>query len=160
MNVHINPDHYLQTAQGRVFSEAGNRLAWQKCYADLQHYLSSASAIRCIYLLVGAQGSGKTSWVKHKMQVETDCIFFDAILVKKSERMPILQYAQQFDLPCVAVCLMTSLQQCLERNRQRPTDEIVNTMALRNVYQAYEQPTLEEGFADILFITPELNVQR
>ncbi|VTX93499.1 AAA family ATPase [Acinetobacter ursingii] len=148
--MHINPDFYLQTPQGRIFSEAFNLEAWEQCYRALDDVLMIGT-VKKVYLLIGAQGSGKTTWAKQQYQREPNCVFFDAILVKKSERKIILDKISRFDIPCIAVYFNTSLEECLMRNRQRADDEIVNEQALKNVFQAIEVPQLDEGFESIFY---------
>lgn len=72
---------------------------------------------------------------------------FDAILVKKSERAPILEEARRKGVQAVAVWFQTPLAECLARNAARPIDEIVDEQGLRNVFAALEPPTEAEGFA-------------
>ena len=149
--MHINPDLYLQTPQGRVFSEALNLEAWEQCYRALDDVLMTKT-VKKVYLLIGAQGAGKTIWAKQQDQHKANCVFFDAILVKKSERKIILDKINLFNIRCVAVHFNTDLKECLMRNRQRADDEIVNEQALKNVFQAIEIPQLEEGFESIIYL--------
>lgn len=150
--MHINPDHYLQTAHGRLTTPERNAEAWSKCYAALDDALAAATSATRLYVLIGAQGSGKSVWARRQANEEADCVLFDAILVKRSERAPILARAQQRGVPAVAVWLQTPLDVCLSRNAARPADEIAGERGLRNVYQALEPPTLTEGFAAIVIV--------
>ena len=79
-------------------------------------------------------------------------IFFDAILVKQSERAPILAHCRRFAVPAVAVWFRTPLELCLARNAARPPDEVADTQGLRNVFAALEPPTAAEGFAKVLVV--------
>jgi len=74
---------------------------------------------------------------------------FDHILVKKSERLPILRSAEAAGVPVVAVWFKTTLDECLARNAARSIKELVDEQALRNVFAAVEPPSLEEGFVGI-----------
>ncbi len=38
--MHLNPDHYLQTGAGRVFTAERNAAAWEQLYRDLTAALS------------------------------------------------------------------------------------------------------------------------
>ena len=93
---------------------------------------------------------GRGTWARARKREEPHAIIFDAILVKKSERQPILLAAGQHQVPAVAVWLQTPLQVCLERNAARPTDEVVGEQGLKNVFAALEPPELSEGFAQVL----------
>ena len=147
--MHINPDHYLETRQGRYFSTQRNRSAWCLSFYFLDKALQLDYA-RKIYIMIGCQASGKSTWAKKQLQLEKNIIIFDAILVKRSERALILTQTQAFNLITVAVVMHSSLDQCLTRNRLRPSDERVNDNALRNVFQALEYPTFSEGFNAII----------
>jgi hypothetical protein len=50
------------------------------------------------------------------------------------------------------VWLKTLLEICIARNAMRPSDELVNERAIRNVYSAIEPPELEEGFVEVIEI--------
>ena len=83
-------------------------------------------------------------------QREPHCVVFDAILVKRSEREPVLLQAHAFAVPAVAVWFRTPLQVCIARNAARAADEIADERGLRNVFAAVEPPLAEEGFAQVL----------
>ena len=150
--MHINPDHYLQTAQGRLTTPERNAAAWAKCHAALDEALAAATRSTKLYVMIGAQGSGKSVWARRRVLEEPDCVLFDAILVKRSERAPILAAARKRGVPAVAVWLQTPLDVCLRRNAARPADEVAGERGLRNVYGAVEPPQLAEGFASILIV--------
>ena len=153
--MHINPDHFLQTEDGRVTTPERNSEAWVLSYAALDKALSSASGSSRLYVMVGPQGAGKSSWARIKRDQEPDAIIFDAILVKKSEREPLLIAARRFGVQAVAVVLDTPLQQCIHRNARRPADEVVPEQNIRNVFAAIEPPSLEEGFVEVIRVPCE-----
>ncbi|MGI9278307.1 MAG: hypothetical protein ACR2PX_01590 [Endozoicomonas sp.] len=37
---HINPDHYLQTEQGRLWTPERSQQAWKQAYSDFEYWLS------------------------------------------------------------------------------------------------------------------------
>jgi predicted kinase len=148
--VHINPDHFLQTAAGRVTTPERNAEAWKQCFAALDAALQRSDLSTKVYLLIGPQGSGKSTWARRKAIEEPLSIFFDAILVKRSERSPILAKARDRGVPAVAVWFRTPLAACLARNSARPADEIVAEQGIRNVYAAVEPPSHLEGFAEVV----------
>ena len=100
--------------------------------------------------MVGPQGAGKSSWVRSNFLGKHDAIVFDAILVKRSERKPIIDAAKAHGVQVIAVWLKTPLEICIARNAIRPNDEIVDERAIRNVHAAIEPPGLDEGFAKII----------
>lgn len=147
--MHINPDHFLQTDQGRVFTPERNRNAWASSYRALERTLGEIAHPATVYLLVGPQGAGKSTWVRNRPVAE-GAVYFDAILVKRSERAEVLSLLKPFGARAIAVWLQTPLPTCLERNAARPTDEVVDEQALRNVYAALEAPSLSEGLDAII----------
>lgn len=148
---HINPDHFLVTPAGRVITPERNAWAWQQCFATLESTLAAWPARKPrLYLMVGTQASGKSTWARDKVVREPDAVVFDAILVKLSERAPILAIAQRLQVPAVAVWCRTTLESCLRRNRLRPADEVVDETGLRNVHAAQEPPTQAEGFVEVI----------
>lgn len=148
--MHINPDHFLETPECRIWTSERNAVAWKQSFAALDEALRGRSARSVVYIMVGCQASGKSTWARARKREEPHAIIFDAILVKKSERQPILLAAGQCQVPAVAVWFQTPLQVCLERNAARPTDEVVNEQGLKNVFAALEPPQLSEGFAQVL----------
>lgn len=148
--MHINPDHFLQTDAGRVVTPERNRVAWAHSYQALEEALAAHAPPPMVFVLVGAQGAGKSTWVKAQERVQPDAVFFDAILVKRSERHEVLARTRPFGTPVTAVWMRTPLEACLERNRGRPPDEIVDEQAIRNVFAAMEPPGLDEGFAQVI----------
>jgi len=148
--VHINPDHFLQTPEGRITTPERNAWAWQQCHATLDHALAAAAPGAQLYLMVGAQGSGKSTWARRAVEGDANTIVFDAILVQRSERAPLLARAGHFGVPAVAVWCRTPLALCLARNAARPPDEIVDEQGLRNVFAALQPPSTAEGFTRII----------
>lgn len=157
--MHINPDHFLETPNGRVTTPERNAEAWTKCYQALDAALEAANLAAKVFVLVGAQGSGKSTWARRKHAEEPDAILFDAILVKRSERARILAMASARGVPAVAVWFRTPLDVCLSRNRARPTDEIAAERGIRNVFAAIEPPTIAEGFSAVVEVQSEEGAQ-
>ena len=85
---------------------------------------------------------------------EPRAVIFDAILVKRSERAPILALARQHRVRAVAVWFCTPLAMCLARNAARPPDQVADECGLRNVFAALEPPGMDEGFAEVRVVDP------
>lgn len=149
--MHLNPDHFLATPTGRWVTAERNAWAWQQCLALLPPALSAAAAghSATLYVLVGAQGAGKSTWARACAAQEPNAVIFDAILMRRAERAPLLAAARTHGAKAVAVVFHTPLADCLRRNAARPADEVVPEQAVRNVFAALEMPTLDEGFAEI-----------
>jgi predicted kinase len=152
--MHINPDHFLETPEGRVHTPERNVEAWRQCHIAFDTALEAAASDTVLYLLVGPQGAGKSTWARQTMIDHPNAIIFDAILVKKAEREPLLNAANQHQIPTVAVWFQAPLEVCLAQNAARPTDEIVPERAIRNVFAALEPPTCAEGFERVIEIHP------
>ena len=104
------------------------------------------------YLLVGPQGAGKSTWARSRSAEHSTDIYFDAILVKRSERARVLAIVRPYGIDAIAVWFQTSLETCSARNAQRPDDEIVAEQAILNVFVALEPPSVEEGFKEVLIV--------
>ncbi|ACO80613.1 hypothetical protein AvCA_44960 [Azotobacter vinelandii CA] len=150
--MHINPDNFLETPEGRVVTPGRNRLAWQQCHAALEKALATASGEKHLFVLVGPQGAGKTTWARALLARLPDAIVFDAILVKRTERAPLLRAARKHGARTTAVLFETTLEACIARNAGRPSDQVVPERAIRNVHAALERPSLEEGFGELVVV--------
>src|SRR5262245_7742495 len=147
--MHINLDDLLETPAGRICTHERTAEALRQCFTMLGSALARANDKTTVYVLVGAQASGKTTWARAKAAHDRDAIVFDFIRVKKSEREPILTAARAAGVPIVAVWFKTSLDECLTRNAARSLNERVDEEALRNVFAAVEPPSVEEGFTRV-----------
>ena len=147
--MHINLDDLLETPGGRICTRERVDEALKQCFAALAAALASATDQTTVYVLVGAQAAGKTTWARAKAAQDPNAVLFDWILVKKSERQPIVAAAREAGVPVVAVWLKTPLDVCVARNAARPVNELCDEEAVRNVFAAVEPPSLEEGFARI-----------
>src|SRR5262245_43842718 len=121
--IHINPDHFLQTDTGRVITPELNARAWERSYQALDAALRAATPATTLYILVGAQGAGKSTWARRLVSGDDSAIVFDAVLPKKSEREPIIRAASASGIGTrIAVWFRTPLDMCLARNAARPPD--------------------------------------
>jgi predicted kinase len=152
--MHINPDHFLQTPEGRITTPERNARAWEQCFEAMHMSLEQARPGTRLYVLIGAQGSGKSTWADARVEREPRAVIFDAILVKRSERAQILAAARQHSTRAVAVWFRTPLETCLARNAARPPDQVADEKGLRNVFAALEPPSLDEGFAEVHVVDP------
>jgi predicted kinase len=150
--MHINPDHFLETEHGRVVTTERNRVAWQECYAALDRELARHGANSKVFLLVGPQGAGKSTWARSYASRYPAAIIFDAILIGRAERAPIIAAVQKHGGEAVAVWFKTPLDVCLARNASRPGDEICPEQGIRNVHAALQPPSLDEGLNEVLTV--------
>lgn len=156
---HINPDHYLQTETGRVFTTERNKIAWELAYADLHSALSSATKSASLYIVFGVQGAGKSTWIRENAPALPDAIFFDAALPAKVHRTKAVSLAQNSGIPVVAVWIKSPLEIALLRNAARPADEQVPEVAIRSVFSMLEPPSLADGYARIIEVDSSPDAQ-
>lgn len=143
----INPDDYLETAVGRVFTAERNQRAWERAWARLRSELAAARPGTHVYLVMGVQGSGKSRWVADNLgRLGPSAIVFDAALPARLHRQTLLAIAQAFAVPVIAVFIRAPLDLALQRNAQRTVDKRVPEAAVRSVFSLLEPPSKEEGF--------------
>ena len=83
----FNPDNYLQSEAGRVFTEERNAAAWERIYTDLEALFRIANSETRFYLVMGVQGGGKTKWIRDNLSaLGQDAIFLDAALPARRHR--------------------------------------------------------------------------
>jgi len=61
----INPDHYLETPTGRLFTPERNQQALAQCWKQLRRELVNTKGP--LYLVMGVQGAGKSRWVANSV---------------------------------------------------------------------------------------------
>lgn len=154
--VRIDPDVFLQTPAGRVWTPERSQEAWRRAYEALRDALAAeAVERRRVVIVCGLQGAGKSSWIERHASRYAPGIFFDAALPGARHRAQIVEIARQCDAKLWAVWINTPLDVALRRNAQRPVDERVPEDAIHSVAALFEPPTLSEGFEDIIVVDSE-----
>ncbi len=87
--MHLNPDHYLQTDAGRVFTAERNTAAWERLYADLSAALKERP--RRIVMVVGVQGAGKSTWTSKCTSEPSDTIYVDSTFATVTRRSRVIE---------------------------------------------------------------------
>ena len=157
----INPDDFLQTPAGRVWTPERNKHAWAQAFTALRLALSHPSeralpySLRPLYVVCGIQGAGKTTWIRNNWGRLAPCVFFDAALPRAIHRAPLVKMAEEAGTRAYAVWVVASVSQALSRNAQRTEDERVPESAIRAVAEQFEEPTVAEGFVNVLNIRTE-----
>ena len=147
----FNPDDYLQTQAGRVYTDERNAAAWERIYSELEELFRDSTADTRFFIVLGVQGGGKTSWIrKHIGSLGSSAICLDAALPARRHRARALVLAQRFSVYSIAVWINVTLERALEQNAKRAPDEVVPEFAIRSVFGLIEAPTLEEGFREII----------
>ena len=145
----INPDDFLETENGRVWTAERNEAAWAWSYAALEQALSRSPRPERLILVCGIQGSGKTSWIASQPACPAT-VYFDAALPGIRHRARVIVIAKRAGIPIEAVWIDTPVAMALDRNARRPADKIVPEAAILSVARQFEPPSLAEGFARIL----------
>ena len=149
----INPDNYLESSSGRIWTHERNKEAWNKAYKDFESSLKSISENMVVYIVFGVQGSGKSTWISNeKEKIQNPTIFFDAAMPKKEHRKKVIEIAKKYSQKKIAVWINVSIDTALERNQKRPKDKRVPNDAVNSVYAQLEPPSKDEGFTDILVV--------
>ena len=150
----FNPDDYLQTQTGRVYTDERNAAAWERIYSELEGLFRDSTAETRFFIVLGVQGGGKTSWIRrHIGSLGSSAICLDAALPARRHRARALALAQRFSVYSIAVWINVTLERALEQNARRAPDEVVPEFAIRSVSGLIEAPTLEEGFREIIEVT-------
>ena len=150
----FNPDDYLWTPEGRVYTDERNAAAWEQLYSEIETLFSAAGPETRFFLVMGVQGGGKTTWIRNNRgELGSSAVFLDAALPAKRHRMRAVALAKRFGIRTTAVWVNASLEQALIRNAQRPADEVVPEFAVRSVFGLLEAPTVEEGFDEVIVVS-------
>jgi len=151
---HINPDHYLGIDNSYIFTPERNQAAWRKAYTDFESLLRNAKPSTKLYVVIGIQGSGKSTWVEHNiLHFGSEAIFFDAALPARVHRRRVLELAQENGVSVIAVWMNTPLKVAIARNSARPPNKQVPELAVHRVFYMLERPEKDEGFSQIFEIT-------
>ena len=146
----FNPDDYLQTQAGRVYTDERNVAAWERIYSELESLFRDSTADTRFFIVFGVQGGGKTSWIRrHIESLGASAIILDAALPARRHRARALALAQRFAVDCIAVWINVPLERALEQNARRAPQEVVPEFAIRSVFGLLEAPTFEEGFREV-----------
>ncbi|MCJ2062902.1 kinase [Methylobacterium sp. J-088] len=146
----IDPDAFLETEAGRVWTPERNAEAWRRAFAALRDQLKARTVERLV-VVCGLQGAGKSFWIA-RQEPEAGTVYVDAALPGARHRAPIIDCARSYGIPVSAVWIRTPLGRALERNRQRPADRCVPEASIRSVDRLFEPPTPGEGFATVRIV--------
>jgi predicted kinase len=144
----INPDDFLETPEGRVWTPERNEEAWRLSYAALERALELSPALMRVVVVCGIQGAGKSTWIASQ-PASPSTIYFDAALPGVRHRAKIVSIARRLGSAVDAVWLDTPLSLAIERNAARTTDKMVPTPAIIAVAGQFEEPTVAEGFGHV-----------
>lgn len=151
---YFNPDDYLETEAGRVFTPERSAAAFEHAYSDLESALRSAPPESHLLVVVGIQGAGKTTWVReHAGELGDAAYFFDAALPRGIHRARAVAIAKSAGVPAVCIWVRASIEDALARNDARRSDHRVPVSAVRSVHSIMEPPSISEGFQEVREVT-------
>ncbi len=151
----INPDTFLQTELGRVWTPERNAEAWRRSFEALDAVLERGEASEVV-VVCGLQGAGKSTWIDRQLYAKA-VIYFDAALPGARHRKPIVDIARQRQAKIRAVWINVPLSIALERNALRPLDQIVPEENIRSVASRFEPPSVAEGFEAVTVVGSQPN---
>lgn len=141
----INPDDFLETPEGRVWTPERNAEAWRRSYAALERAIKVSPAPKRVVVVCGLQGAGKSTWIAAQ-PASPSMIYFDAALPCARHRAKIIGIARRLGATVEGVWIDTPLDVAIERNAVRSPDKMVPTPAIVAVAHQFENPMVEEGF--------------
>lgn len=141
----INPDDFLETPEGRVWTPERNEEAWRLSYAALERALERAPVSMRVVIVCGIQGAGKSTWIASQ-PASSSTIYFDAALPGVRHRAKVISIAKRLGSAVEAVWIDTPLDVATKRNASRTPDKMVPTPAIVAVATQFEKPTTAEGF--------------
>jgi bifunctional polynucleotide phosphatase/kinase len=125
---------------------------------------------REVIVMVGFPGSGKTTLARSlegycridgdllktakamikeaEKQIQTQSVLFDCTGGTKKKRSEFIVFAKKHKLPVRAFWVQTTLEESLKRNQLR--EKPVPPVALYVYKKHFEEPSLEEGFCEIV----------
>lgn len=145
VTVTINPDDFLETPEGRIWTPERNEEAWRLSYAALERALERAPASKRVVVVCGIQGAGKSTWIASQ-PASPGTIYFDAALPGVRHRAKVIGIAKQLGSAVEAVWIDTPLDVAIERNAARTPDKMVPTRAIVAVAKQFVEPMAAEGF--------------
>jgi predicted kinase len=133
-----------------VYTDERNTAAWEHLYSELELLLRNATSETRLFIVMGVQGGGKTTWIRENQAVlGPAAVCLDAAVPARRHRARALNLARRFGIPAVGVWVNTPLERALAQNAGRPPDEVVPVVAIRSVFELLEAPSIDEGFDQI-----------
>lgn len=108
-------------------------------------------------MVIGVQGAGKSTWTRRWGSESNETIYVDSTFATVSRRSRVLEIAKAAGVSVSAVWVKVELETALRRNKSRPADEIVPEDAVKNVFNIFEPPSLDEGFCEVVILSDDFN---
>lgn len=152
---HVNPDHFLNLEEAAVVTKEQVAQAWEQAYGQLRQKLLSAGEGARLFVVLGLQGAGKSTWIARNAPLMGDsAVFLDGPLPSRRHRNRALGIATEVGRQAVAVWINTPLEVAKSRNATRRGLACIREETILHVFQNLEPPTLEEGFVEVIEVLP------
>lgn len=170
MNKIISPDALLMEDGKYVWTPPRVEAAHRTCREEFLQALQDPEKIPArVILLVGAPGSGKSTWAN--ALPDENALIFDATLNSWPSRKILIEGARKEGFVVEVVTFLTPLSLCLKRNAARSEDRRVPTTVIENMHKKIRRAppsplsekfhtltyirTSEEGEVKTLLVTPQ-----
>ena len=153
---HISPDHFLDLENVTAVSREQGVAAWDRAYEQLAARLSGDGRGGTVYVLLGLQGGGKSTWIRDNAPLyPASATFFEGPLPSIKCRLRALSICKAAGCSAVAVWINTPFAIALQRNARRKGLARTKDEALTHVRDRLEAPSMEEGFAQVIDLRPK-----
>jgi predicted kinase len=150
----IDPDDFLDLCRLEPISQEEGKAAWEKAYAALETALADTGSHGELFVVVGIQAGGKSTWVKKMLLTAGERkVFFSGPLPSRKHRKRVIDIARRAGCRVVAVWVQTPLLEALKRNAARQGLTRVPEHVIHHVHECLEVPSLGEGFHEVLVIS-------
>lgn len=149
----ISPDELRSGTDALAFKKAWVH-ALEKLRAELNR-----PAEKTLYIMIGAPGSGKSTWSMNQHVSQNYSIIFDACCMTKSDRYDVLSLGRQYtSTKIIGVVVCAEFLTLKKRNNTRETAKRVPLSKLSAMYESLEIPSMEDSdeiFDEIIFVRGE-----
>lgn len=153
---HISPDHFLDLENAAAVSREQGVAAWDRAYEQLAARLAGDGRRCTVYVVLGLQGGGKSTWIRDNAPLyPASATFFEGPLPSTRHRLRALCICAAAGCPAVAVWINTPFAIALQRNANRKGLARIKEETLAHVRDSLEAPSMEEGFAQVIDLRPK-----
>lgn len=150
----IDPDQFLNLGASQPITAEAGRTAWARAYAQLEARLAELGPSATLFVVMGLQGAGKSTWVaRQTARGPARAVYFCGPLPSRQHRERALAIARQAGCRSVAVWLNTPLALALARNAGRSGNARIAEATIQHVHDSLQVPSLSEGFDEVVEVT-------
>lgn len=136
----ISPDALRSGADALALKKA-----WVQALDKLRSELNRPTE-KTLYVMIGAPGSGKSTWSMNQYFSQNYSIIFDACCLTKSDRYDVLSVGRLYpNTKIVGVVVCADFLTLKKRNNNRETAKRVPLSKLSVMYESLEMPSMEDS---------------